>query len=104
MIFRYFNKLLHICMVLKMLLVASVLQAQPLKGIVYTIEKNKKEPLAGATLRWQNTQTGTTTGLDGRFILQRVDSLPRNLIVNYIGYKADTISVTSEKYIEIGLS
>ncbi|RYD75051.1 MAG: TonB-dependent receptor [Sphingobacteriales bacterium] len=82
----------------------SAAAAQELKGVVYTIEENKKVPLPGATLRWQGLNEGTTTNLDGVFELHKHDSLERNLIVNYIGFQPDTIKITKEKFIEIGLT
>ncbi|MGZ5245038.1 MAG: TonB-dependent receptor, partial [Bacteroidia bacterium] len=97
-------KILHILLFIKILHIGHA-QAQELKGVVYTNEDGtEKTPLPGATLRWHGTGEGATTDLDGRFKLQKKDSLPNKLIVNYIGYQADTIEITSETYIEIGLS
>lgn len=97
-------KIFYILVFLKMLHIGYA-QAQELKGVVYTIEEGRvKTPLPGATLRWEGTGTGATTDLDGRFRLLKKDSLPQKLIVNYIGYQADTIEISSEKYIEIGLT
>ncbi len=98
------RKTLYILILIK-ILYAGHLAAQELKGVVYTTEAdNKKIPLPGATLRWEGTGKGTTTNLEGRFTLQKPDSSTNNLIINYIGHKPDTVKITTETFIEIGLT
>jgi hypothetical protein len=89
-----------------LVIITNVGIAQVLRGTVYERDDNNiKIPLVGTNLYWQGTQSGTTTNNDGYFELKKVDSAELILIVSYIGYKPDTISVPLEKdSIEITLS
>ncbi len=52
----------------------------------------KDQPIIGANVYWEGTQTGTTTDLDGYFQLERSND-HQNLMVSYIGYAPSKISV-----------
>jgi len=79
--------------------------AQSLKGYVYELnERNEKITLNGANIYWQDTQLGTTSNTDGFFELQKPPSDHLHLIISYIGYKADTLEVGDENFIEVTLS
>jgi hypothetical protein len=83
--------------------------AQSLKVFVYELdEKNEKKPLPGTNLYWKNTQIGTTSDLNGFFEIKKIKAnniSELELIVSYIGYKPDTILISSElDSIEIILS
>ncbi len=71
---------------------ASILLAQPVAGMV--VDQNQ-EILIGATLYWQGTETGTTTGTDGYFKIDRIESTTM-LVISYVGFKADTIQIDPE--------
>ena len=58
--------------------------------------------LVGVNIAVENTLTGTTTGSDGTFTL-KVKNLPVTLVVTYIGYKKQTISVESDQFLDIVL-
>lgn len=58
----------------------------------------------GANIYWQDTQLGTTSNTDGFFELQKPPSDHLHLIISYIGYKADTLEVGDENFIEVTLS
>lgn len=75
------------------------------KDIVRGVVLDEYEsPLVGANLIWLNTGTGATTDLDGMFELQR-NSKENRLLVSYIGYKSDTITVAnSDKDLQIKLA
>ena len=63
-------------------------------------DKNTKEPLPGVTVRVQNSKTGTVTDINGKYSL----SLPAGnttLIVSYIGYKSQTVSVQGKNVFNI---
>lgn len=68
-----------------------------------TVKDKEGTPLPGANLIWMNTGTGVTTNEDGVFSLDR----PQNsgpLIVSFIGYDNDTISVTDNNaFLELTL-
>lgn len=61
-------------------------------------EQNEHIGLAGANVYWLNTQVGTVTDIDGTFTISYKPEY-KNLIVSYIGFKADTIFVDKPKMI-----
>lgn len=56
-------------------------------------ESNKQVPLPGANVFWLNTQIGTATDNEGMFHLDFIEN-NNQLVVSYIGYKKDTITVS----------
>lgn len=56
------------------------------------IDDLTKETLIGANIIIQGTTRGTSTDLDGRFILENISAGIYNLEVSYIGYKSLTIT------------
>jgi outer membrane receptor for ferrienterochelin and colicins len=68
-----------------------------IRGKVIESEKSNKEqsPMIGVNLHWSNTTTGTTTDVDGKFELKLPAKTPAKLVVSYVGYKNDTISISS---------
>lgn len=67
------------------------LQAGIVRGTVY--DKTTKEPLIGATVRIQSSQTGTSTDIDGHYYLNIRNGV-HSIMVSYIGY-ADTTVVAN---------
>lgn len=58
-----------------------------------TVKDNIGEPIPGANIFWMNApNTGVTTGTDGHFSIPKV-SKNRQLIVSFIGFENDTITV-----------
>lgn len=76
-----------------------MLKSQNLTGVVFGLEKDKKEALIGATVHWLNTKTSTTTDVEGKFSIARSKS--NQLIISFVGYKSDTIKITNETDLEI---
>lgn len=70
--------------------VASLTSAQVNVSGLVVDEVN--EPLIGANVIVLGTSNGTTTDFDGNFVLE-VPGIPTQLVVSYIGYEADTITV-----------
>ncbi len=63
-------------------------------GTIYeTTNNNAEAPLEGANVYWLDTTVGTITNEEGKFTIpyQRRDS---KLIVSYVGFKTDTITIT----------
>ncbi len=58
--------------------------------------ENKHLGLAGANVYWLGTKVGTVTDIDGKFTLNYKKEYNK-LIISYIGYKTDTLAVTSPK-------
>jgi outer membrane receptor for ferrienterochelin and colicin len=90
---------------MKKYLVSSILLLIPLllfsqkeyKGMIMD-KNNPKDNLGvyGVNIRWLNTQIGTTTDEKGWFSIPYKPTY-KKLIVSYIGYRTDTISITSLK-------
>lgn len=53
-------------------------------------------PLAGASISIKNTTHSVVTDGEGKFVFRTGQKLPYILIVTYIGYKSQTITVTTE--------
>ncbi|TBN02720.1 TonB-dependent receptor [Hyunsoonleella flava] len=54
--------------------------------------------IAGANVYWLNTQVGTVTDVDGSFTIAYQPSY-KKLIVSYVGYKTDTLTINTPKFI-----
>ena len=64
--------------------------------------KKSSEPLIGATVYWMEDNEGTTTGMDGDFRLMKKDN-NKKLIISYIGYGNDTVTIEKSGHLEIQL-
>ena len=60
--------------------------------------ENQHIPLPGANLIWLNTTVGTTTDIDGKFVLPYNKKYSK-LVISYVGFKTDTLTVTEPKMI-----
>ncbi len=65
-------------------------------------EKGNLKPLIGANIIWQSTSRGTTTDKDGAFELALTKE-SNILIVSFIGYKKEMITITDQHIIEVVL-
>src|SRR5690349_22951979 len=77
--------------------------AQKLMGIV--VEKDpagKEQPLPGATVHWLGTSAGTATRDNGVFMIDRIAGND-NLVVSFVGFKADTMRVGDQSNIKVVL-
>ena len=72
---------------------------EQLKGIVLETSTGKELPLPGASVYWLDSSVGVITGEDGTFSLPYKFSYSK-VVISYIGFKTDTISVTENKYIK----
>ncbi|MGL4293039.1 MAG: TonB-dependent receptor [Bacteroidales bacterium] len=73
----------------------------PVKGIVTDKDKN---PIPGANIWWNGTTSGATTDENGKFEIPSVSSTNK-LLISFIGYNTDTISVVDPgKYIHAVLA
>lgn len=81
------------------ILFPGLLQAQEgmLHGQVFGSETHNGHthlvPLAGVNLVWLGTLQGVATDGEGNFSLQLPASLPQKLVVSYIGFASDTITI-----------
>ena len=84
------------------------LLAQHGKGLIHgnvteVTEEGKTIPLPGANVYWLGTTTGTTTGADGHFHLDRLEETVM-LIISYVGYRNDTVDVSGKNHVEVQLN
>ncbi|WP_308990669.1 TonB-dependent receptor [Mariniflexile litorale] len=61
-------------------------------------EKNEHIGLAGANVYWLNTSIGTVTDMDGKFSLAYSKENTK-LVVSYVGFKTDTLTLTQPKMV-----
>lgn len=74
-----------------------------IEGKIFDKSDADETGLPGASLIWAGTTTGTSTNAAGYFKLKRVKQTDK-LVVSFIGYKSDTISVgNDDEYIKHGL-
>jgi outer membrane receptor for ferrienterochelin and colicins len=88
----------YLVMVFFMLMSAVVVNGQEVvRGKVYGFESVNGKPeqvlLPGANLVWLGTTTGISTNSNGEFELKVIQQLPQQLVVSYIGFKPDTLTV-----------
>ena len=82
---------------------------EPVRGIV--TEAGKASPLPGAIVRWlpdaatDNAGPVATTDADGNFVLPRPARAAARLVVQALGYRADTLAVapTGAPYLRVAL-
>lgn len=76
-----------------------ILMAQaPEEGRILIQENNETYPLAGVNIFWLNTTIGTVSDQEGKFVIPSAASSDQ-LIVKYLGFKTDTLTVTPGKKI-----
>lgn len=72
------------------------LSALPIKGIIK--DSKTGEEIIGATVSLKEHPTrGTTTGLDGSFVIDHVKEYPVTLVFGFVGYKGDEIIINDDK-------
>ncbi len=81
---------------------AIVLTSAQQRQVSGTVTGVDGQPIAGATILVEGTQSGTTTGADGKFTL-RIPS-KGNLLVSFLGYKTETVAIDSRKVFDVVLS
>ncbi|MFV0565793.1 MAG: TonB-dependent receptor [Flavobacteriaceae bacterium] len=60
--------------------------------------ENKHIGLAGANVYWLNTTVGTVTDIDGKFTIDYKKEYAK-LVISYVGFKTDTLSITAPKMV-----
>jgi len=81
----------------------SQVTSNEVKGVVYGLTGEIKEPLEGAVLKWIGTRKGTVTEKDGKFSIESDKISDRRLIVIFVGYKTDTVEVGDKNYVEVAI-
>ncbi|WP_400077022.1 carboxypeptidase-like regulatory domain-containing protein [Winogradskyella sp. R77965] len=84
---------------IKFIFLSLILSAQEqLEGIVLETSSSKEMPLPGANVYWLGSSVGAITREDGTFSLPYKFSYNK-LVISYVGFKTDTLTVTENKYI-----
>ncbi len=65
-------------------------------------EKNEHIGLAGANVYWLDTSVGTVTDIDGKFTIPYKKEYTK-LVISYVGFKTDTITVNEPKMVHYWL-
>ncbi|GAB1857708.1 TonB-dependent receptor plug domain-containing protein [Flavobacteriaceae bacterium MHTCC 0001] len=60
--------------------------------------KHQATGLVGANVYWLNTQVGTVTDIDGNFSIA-YKSTYKQLIISYVGFKTDTLTIEAPKFV-----
>lgn len=76
-----------------------VFSQDEIKGAVFNVQNNETIPVAGANVYWLNTTIGAITNLDGAFKLPYTRK-HKKLVISYVGYKTDTLSVVEPIFIK----
>lgn len=70
------------------------------EGVIFEFDpSNRSIVLAGANVYWLNSQTGTISGEDGSFKIPYSPEYNR-LVISYVGFQADTLSITAPKKLQ----
>ncbi|WP_339625341.1 TonB-dependent receptor [uncultured Winogradskyella sp.] len=85
--------------ILLLLLPLFAVAQEELKGVVLEASNAKESVLPGANVYWANSTIGTITNDDGTFTLPYKFSYSK-LVISYVGFKTDTITVTKNMYIK----
>ena len=80
-----------------------VFSQEKIAGTITENINNEEVPLSGANVYWLNTQVGTVTDFDGNFEIAYKPEY-KKLVISFVGYKTDTISVYSSKRITHSLT
>ncbi|MFH0758372.1 MAG: TonB-dependent receptor [Bacteroidota bacterium] len=79
-------------------------QSRVVTGEVFeTGDSGEKTPLAGASVYWMGTTSGTITGADGNFIIDH-DESAHMLVISFVGLGSDTLHIDGPSHVEVGFS
>ncbi|HIB49461.1 MAG TPA: TonB-dependent receptor [Flavobacteriaceae bacterium] len=88
------RKLIYIILLVPMITLAQ----QKVEGIVLEVVNNKEVPLPGANVFWLNADVGDVTDFNGLFELP-YESQYSKLVISYVGYKSDTLTISEARNI-----
>ena len=91
------------CIIFSALLFQIAFSQESKKIQIKITDKHTKELLMGANVQWVNSTDGATTDEYGIALLNVPDSLPRSLVISYVGYVTDTFRVKKAANIDIAL-
>lgn len=71
---------------------------EELKGVIFEDYKNERIPLSNANVYWMNTSIGVTTDINGEFKIEYKEA-HKKLVVSYVGFETDTLTIEKNKYV-----
>ncbi|MFK7845159.1 MAG: TonB-dependent receptor [Rhodothermales bacterium] len=83
------NKLLQFLVLLIVFASPAMAQQGTISGVI--VDKDNGETLIGANVRIEGTALGSTTDLDGQYVIKGLVAGSYNLIASYIGYNPITV-------------
>ena len=87
-----------IIILLILIMPLSILAQSVLKGKIMYLEGKQHASLAGASILWLNTQVGTITQDNGNFEIPYKKEY-KKLIISYLGFNTDTLTVKTSNYL-----
>ena len=88
---KFLNK--HVLAFMAVMLLGSVYSQSQVSGSVS--DNDNMTGIPGVNVVIEGTSVGTVTDFDGNFVLNSNQAPPFNLVISYVGYSAQTVSVTS---------
>ena len=79
--------------------IASALGQRTASGYVYSVSDD--QPVVGATVVVKGTTLGTSTDLDGNFVIKNIPATASKLVISYVGMHSQEVSIGED--IKIGL-
>ncbi len=79
--------------------IASALGQRTASGYVYTVSDD--QPVIGATVLVKGTSLGTSTDLDGNFIIKNIPATATKLVISYVGMHSQEVAIGED--MKIGL-
>ncbi|MBO6630885.1 MAG: TonB-dependent receptor, partial [Psychroserpens sp.] len=90
--------------VVLLLLLPHIISAQQtIEGVITeATQTNENIPLVGANVFWLNTSVGAFTDIDGKFSIP-YEPTYKKLVISFVGYKSDTLTIDTPKFIQHAL-
>ncbi len=88
---KFLNK--HVLAFMAVMLLGSVYSQSQVSGSVS--DSDNMAGIPGVNVVIEGTSVGTVTDFDGNFVLNSNQAPPFNLVISYVGYSAQTVSITS---------
>ncbi|MEM5564127.1 TonB-dependent receptor [Psychroserpens sp. AS72] len=90
------KKIIYIMLMMPLIM----LSQEKIEGVVTEkVDGSKLFPLAGANVFWLDTSIGAVTDIDGKFSIAYEPSYTK-LVISYVGFKTDTLTITKPRFIK----
>lgn len=85
------------------LISTTIISQEKIKGSVSGKNEHGIIPLPGVNIYWLGTSIGTSSGDDGKFVIDKISS-SNKLVFSMVGYRSDTLVVESDDYLIVTLN